>query len=86
MGDLGTEENYDPAYLEPTKKKRNGSETPVDGAMTCDPDLKFEINELDNLKAGTGDDPRQQAGTNRNLGVWHNYVEHDEKRPYRNVG
>lgn len=44
--DLGTENDYDPAHLQPGEKKRDGGETAVDGTLCGNADLEPDIDPL----------------------------------------
>ena len=61
-GDLGAEQNDQPAQLQPYQKERQRREAAIDGAVTGDADLEFDVGELRQLIDRPGQDPAAYCG------------------------
>lgn len=78
IAELGADEGDDPRDVEPQHEHREGGKGAVDGVVAGEDDLVVDVEILEHLEQGAGDDARDKDGTPLDMGVGHELVEGDE--------
>jgi hypothetical protein len=85
-GKFCTKQYDHPAQLEPDDKEGQRGEASINGVVFCDPDLKIDIDVLEENIESAGYDPGHDAGSQTDFGIGYKDIDEAEQDPNDAVG
>ena len=78
IGKLGTKQTDGPRYLHPKHEQRQSGKRTIDGVITCHPNLRVNIGNLQHLHGDTCKDGRHDGTRRTNLSIGHVNIKNEK--------